>query len=143
MPFWNRDQKMKTPVSSPDGENSPTIWSRVSLEGVFRDVRHAFRMMRRNPGFAAIVMLTLAVAIGANTALFSVVDGVLLQALPYRNSQQLVQVYATHPQATEAPVTPAEFYEYRAQNRSFEDMALLSFFEHEYYGPKGPEQIPS
>jgi len=109
---------------------------------LFLEVRHAFRLMRRNPGFAAIVTLTLAVAIGANTALFSVVDGAILQPLPYRAPQRLVQVYATHPQTAESPLTPAEFYEYRAQNRSFENVALLSFFEHEYSSAAGPEQLP-
>src|SRR5262245_31156399 len=103
MPFWNRDRKMNLSEGSSDAENSSTIWSGASVEDVVRDFRHAFHMMRRNPGFTAIVTLTLAVAIGANTALFSVVDGVLLQALPYRNSQRLVQIYPTHPQAAEAP----------------------------------------
>ena len=141
MPFCNRDKNMEQSERGPDAEPRSTLWSRVALDELLIDVRHAFRLMRRNPGFATIVTLTLAIAIGANTALFSVVDGVLLQALPYREPQRLVQVYATHPQTAEAPLTPAEFYEYRAQNRGFENVALLSFFEHEYSGPTGPEQL--
>src|SRR5262245_61276140 len=142
MPFWNPKKKTERAGSDPDAEIRSMSRSRIALEELFRDLRHAFRLMRRNPGFTAIVTLTLAVAIGANTALFSVVDGVLLQALPYREPQRLVQVYAWRPQSAEAPLTPAEFYEYRAQNRSFENIALSSFFEHEYYGPAGPEQLP-
>jgi predicted permease len=116
---------------------------RVNLiENILRDIRYAGRILSRNPGFTAVVMMTLAVAIGANTALFSVVDGVLLQPLPYREPQQLVRVYATHQSAAEARLSTAEFYEYREQNQTFENLALLFFFEHEYAGPAGPEQLP-
>ncbi len=142
MPFWNPKMKTERSGSEPDAEIRLRSRGRIALDELLRDVRQAFRLMRRNPGFTAIVTLTLAVAIGANTALFSVVDGVLLQALPYREPQRLVQIHAMSPQTAEAPLTPAEFYEYREQNRSFENLALLSFFEHEYYGSAGPEQLP-
>jgi predicted permease len=116
---------------------------RVNLIGdLLRDILYAGRILKRNPGFTAVVMITLAIAIGANTALFSVVDGVLLQPLPYREPEQLVRVYATHPNAAEAPLSSAEFYEYREQNQTFENLALLSYFEHEYAGPAGAEQLP-
>jgi predicted permease len=116
---------------------------RINLtENILRDIRYAGRILSRNPGFTAVVMMTLAVAIGANTALFSVVDGVLLQPLPYREPQQLVRVYAAHHSAAEAPLSTADFYEYREQNQTFENLALLSYFEHEYAGPAGAEQLP-
>ena len=60
------------------------------LEDIVKDVRFALRMMRRNPGFSAVVLLTLTVGIGANTVMFSVVNTVLLRPLPYRDPQQLM-----------------------------------------------------
>src|SRR5687768_286043 len=63
------------------------------LDDVMRDVRHGLRMARRSPGFAAVAVLTLALGIGANTAIFSVVHAVLLRPLPYPDSEQIVRLF--------------------------------------------------
>jgi hypothetical protein len=69
------------------------------LEDLARDLRHGLRTLRRSPGFAVVALLTLGIGIGANTAVFSVVNGVLLKPLPYPNADELVAVWQTAPGA--------------------------------------------
>jgi predicted permease len=95
------------------------------METLIQDVRFGWRMLAKNPGFTAIVVVTLALGIGASTAIFSVVDTVLLRPLPYPQSGQLVVVSETLPQMSseEIGVSAGEFHDYRDRNRSFSQVA--------------------
>ena len=94
------------------------------------EIRYSLRALARKPGFAAIAILTLALGIGANTAIFTVFNSVLLRALPYPDPQRLVSVEEVFPKfarfGPRLPVTAWHFREWRKQSRSFEDLALLA-----------------
>src|SRR5262245_10011154 len=88
------------------------------------DLRYAARMLMKSPAFMAIAILTLALGIGANTALFSVVNGVLLNPLPYPESDQLVAVYGNAPGFERSPVSYPNFLDWQRQNEVFSSIAL-------------------
>ncbi len=90
------------------------------------DLRFAFRQLLKNPGFTAVAVLTLALGIGANTAIFSVVNAVLLRPLPYKNSSQLVMIWGTTAEGRGTSVSPPNFLDYEKQNRVFEHMATFN-----------------
>jgi predicted permease len=91
-----------------------------------QDLRYAVRQLRKGPAFAAVVILTLALGIGANTAIFSVIEAVVLRPLPFADPDRLVWLNGKMPQTDEAGVSPADFLDYRDANRSFEHMAGIS-----------------
>jgi len=92
------------------------------------DLRYGLRLLGRTPGFTAVAVLALALGIGANTAIFSVVNAVLLRPLPYQNPERLVELWETNPIKgwTDAPAAPANFYDWEQQNDAFEGMANYS-----------------
>lgn len=96
-------------------------------QGLAQDLRYALRRLAHNPGFAALVILTLGLGIGANTAMFSVVDAVLLRPLPFRDSDRLLQLYETESAEGHFPLTGQDYLDWRSQNRTFEDLALYSY----------------
>jgi putative ABC transport system permease protein len=113
------------------------------MNKLWQDLVYGVRMLRKNPGFALIAILTLALGIGINTAIFSVVNRLLLQPLPYENAERLVMVWETFPniglhQNTPAPVN---FLNWREHNRVFEDMAAWTTRTANLTAPGEPEQL--
>src|SRR5437764_6094555 len=96
------------------------------METLLRELRHGLRMLTKSPGFAAIAVLTLALGIGASTAIFSVVDAVLFRALPYPNQQQIVRVWEQAPNGHGMNLANANFEDFRAQNNTFTALAAYS-----------------
>ncbi|MCI0387292.1 MAG: ABC transporter permease [Acidobacteria bacterium] len=90
---------------------------------MFQDLRYGARMLRKNPGFTLIAVITLALGIGANTAIFSVVNAVLLRPLPFKDPERLVWIWGTVPKLGQANHSPVEFLAYQTQQTSFTEMA--------------------
>ena len=110
-------------------EETREVWSFVWLEQLLQDIRLGFRMLRKSPGFTAVAILTLALGIGANTAMFSVVNGVLLRPLPYRDPSRLVMVWEKNQDGTQDNVGYATYLDWKAQNKSFQEMAIYSSWQ--------------
>ena len=118
--------------------------SREWTEELKQDLRIGFRMLRRSPAFAIVAILTLAIGIGANTAIFSVVRSVLLRPLPYANPEQLVQVWTDH-RALGRPepewLAPPDFVDLRDGNRTFSAMTSYSGWGPDLTGSGDPESL--
>jgi putative ABC transport system permease protein len=98
----------------------------VFVDTLVQDIRYAFRTLQRNRAFAFVAILTLALGIGANTAIFTVVDGVLLKPLPYPDPDRLLTLWErSRTDGRQSTVAPANFYDWREQSRSFEKMAAI------------------
>jgi putative ABC transport system permease protein len=96
------------------------------LEEIWQDLRYGARMLSKKPGFTLIGVLTLALGIGANTAIFSVINTVLIRELPFAEADRLVAIWETHPAVPIAPATIPEFQDWQAQAKSFDEMAVHS-----------------
>jgi putative ABC transport system permease protein len=101
------------------------MWSWTTFESILRDGRYALRQLRRAPGFSAVAIATLALGIGANSAIFSVVDAVLLKPLPYPEAERLVTIHEALPEASYLNASWPDFVDWRAQNRVFDDIAVF------------------
>jgi putative ABC transport system permease protein len=111
-----------------------------------RNLNLALRLLRKNPGFASVAIVIMALGIGANTAIFSVVHAVLLEPLPFRDADRLVQIWHTPPQSsfpgmTEFAVSAANFLDWQKQNHVFERMALYTGAGYDITGTGKPEAI--
>jgi putative ABC transport system permease protein len=94
---------------------------------IFGDLRYAVRGLARNPGFAAVSILTLGLGIGASVAIFSVVDAVLLRTLPYPNPQQIVRVWEQAPGGRRMNLADPNFDDFRTQNNTFATLAVYNY----------------
>jgi putative ABC transport system permease protein len=95
------------------------------FDSIIKDIRYGVRGLLKHPGFTGIVVITLALGIGASTAIFSVVDNVLLRRLPYRNAERIVAIQELNREGTRGQVTSANFLDWRAQNTVFEQLAAI------------------
>jgi putative ABC transport system permease protein len=115
---------------------------RNMIADLWQDLRYGARMSLKNPGFALIAVITLGLGIGANTAIFSVVNAVLIRAFPYRDADRLVIVWETI-DGEQNTVSPANFFDWQEQNRVFEGMASYADTRVNLVGDGEPEEIPA
>src|SRR5262249_52384633 len=107
-------------------ERSKDTWTFGGVEVLAKDVVYAARMLTKNPGFALVAILTLALGIGANSAIFSVINAVLLSPLPYAEPDRLVWGTSRTPNGYKfAAVSAPDFRDYRSQNRTFESLSVI------------------
>jgi putative ABC transport system permease protein len=115
------------------------------METLLQDIRYAIRILSRRPGFVAIAVLTLGLGIGANTAIFSVVNGVLLRPLPYKDVDRVLTIWETDRKTGKKDdgVSPANFLDWREQNQAFEQMAIVEPYSFRLTGVGEPESFRS
>lgn len=111
------------------------------LETLVQDIRYALRVLRKNPSFTAVAALTLALGIGANTAVFGLVNGVLLRPLPYRDPGRLAIVWEKDDHGNPENATFATYTDWKAMSRSFEELALYRDWQPTLTGSGEPEQF--
>lgn len=129
-------------------ERSREVWQWQALESVLSDVKFALRRLRKSPGFAVTVLLTLAIGIGANTAVFSVLNSVLLRPLPYPEPQQLVSLHLNAPGApglaefrSELRLSASMYLTFAAHNRVFQSVGVWGPGTASITGLAKPEQV--
>ena len=97
------------------------------MNGLLQDLRYVLRQLCKSGGFTAAALVTLALGIAANTAIFSVIEAVILRPLPFEAPDRLVWLNGKFPKANEAAVSPPDFRDYRTQNRTFERIAAMGY----------------
>ena len=129
-------------------EDSRIVWRWPSVEDLLADVRYGLRALRHNPMFTAVALLTIAIGIGANTAVFSVVNSVLLKPLNYRNAEQLVSLHQIAPGAPGLAdfengllLSPSMYFTYSEHNRTFQALGVWISNTASVTGLAEPEQL--
>src|SRR6185503_6888729 len=124
-------------------EQCRDMWTFHPLETLWQDVRYAARTLRKSPGFTVVAVLALAIGIGANTAIFSLVDAVRARALPYKDPSGLVQLWGNVQRARveRRGNSYPDFLDWRAQSKSFEDIAAVDTQTVTLAGIEDPERL--
>jgi predicted permease len=110
------------------------------MQTLWQDLRYGLRMLAKNPGFTAVAVLTLALGIGANTAMFSVLNTYMFSSLPYPESDRLVRIFRTSPHSQSWPHSPGNFFDQREQNSVFEYMAAYNYIRPNRADPGEPAE---
>src|SRR6266849_3037262 len=116
-------------------------WGWRWLDEFLQDLRYGARMLRKNPGFTVVAVLTLALGIGANSAIFSVVNGVLLNPLPYPHAEQLVTLHESKPNFEFGSISYPNFRDWQRDNHTFSSMAIARRFAFSLTGLGEAEQV--
>ena len=129
-------------------ERSREAWQWAAVESILADVKYALRRLRKSPGFAITVLLTLAIGIGANTAVFSVVNSVLLKPLPYPHSEELAALWMNAPGAgglsnfnSGLQLSPSMYLTFTRHNHSFQSMGVWQMRSANVTGIAQPDQV--
>ena len=122
-------------------EECQDAWGTRLLGTVIQDLRYGARVLRKSPGFTIIALLTLALGIGANTAIFSILYGILLRPLPYKDAERLIVLHETTPKVGEVSVSYPNFLDWRAQSRAFSEMAAVKSVGFSLSGIDQPENV--
>jgi predicted permease len=117
------------------------MWGWASFERLLQDLRYGLRMLAKSPGFTAVAILTLALGIGANTALFSVVNGVLFNPLPYAHPEQLVWLAESKPNFATGSISFPNFQDWQKNNQTFTSMGLSRGYSYNLTGLGDAEQL--
>lgn len=122
-------------------EQTHEVWGWAPFERLWHDLRYALRQLRRSPGFASVCLITLALGIGANTAMFSVVQGVILAPLPFPQANRLVFLWENRPGVPQLDVSYPNFEDWERISRSFQSMSALTIHNFDLTAPGRAEHL--
>ena len=117
------------------------MWAGASFESLLQDLTYGLRMLVKSPGFSVIAILTLALGIGANTAIFSVVNGVLLNPMPFPNSNRIVSLFEGKPEFEKGSISYPNFLDWKRENHAFEMIAAYRWADGAITGVPEPENV--